>query len=370
MSRNNEAGRKPIRNQSVTKGKPVFSQLEAGDTEMAIRRDLVLTAVVSSILTTNTLLVGFAAIFWLNGSRRSFHSEAAVDYGEGVDDGSTGNNGGQPYIDMPWNLVDVLRSMSVPEKIETLEADVEFYDDVPPSSRFFLAPINICFNDRGFCFGAVTSLDLPLKDGTNLCRERGFVFTRWGDTNIGAIRPAPGGYTTATEQGGGRVSVGLPYPWTKGRYTFRLQRSKSESGGSSGSSAVEAYVYSHATKTRSFIGALQFPGTELKHTNEVIGAFAQIYDIDRKAMPAPFPPMGIGMGDVHVNGVLRTPDRVEAVFEAGVPKFASAFGKDDRSPRLLDLNRSFPSEAGAFLISLDMNTVRSDARCSPLYSRK
>jgi hypothetical protein len=334
---------------------------------MALRRDVAMTAAASSVLTAAVLL-GALAIAPFNYKGRLFQTVQPADKGRGKEYVFQPDYNGT-YLELPWHLVDVQRVFPDSNKIETLAADVEFYDDVPESSHFFFVPIDGSLNGRVFYFGAITSLDTP-TGGTSLSRERGFVFSRWGDKDNTAIRRAPGGYSLSSDHEGEMVSVRLPFPWTKGRYTFLLQRSKREGDKESGQSWVNAFVYSHATQTRSFVGALRFPGPELKRIIEPIGAFAEIFDVDPKAMAAPFPPIVIGMSDIRINGVVRAPDRVEAHYEADVPRVARAFGKNDDCPRLSDLNRSFPAEPGAFLISLDMKTVRSDSRYTILYTRK
>jgi hypothetical protein len=258
-----------------------------------------------------------------------------------------------PHRDMPWHLVDVLRSMSVREPFDSLEVDVEFYDEPPSSPNFFFVPINACFNERGCYFGAITNEFVPMLGQDSAPNSRGgFVFTRWGDKDRQSIRPALAGVGFASDHEGDLVTVRARYPWTKGRYTFSLEKSKNEGDSKSGDCWVNAYVYAQREKKKLFVGALRFPGSEFRHTNKLIGAFAEVFDQNPKERIREVTSFRIGMGDVRIDGMTVTPERLETFYENGVPVLATAQGKDDSSVQLSELKQGFRNEKGAFLISL------------------
>src|SRR5262249_7505314 len=147
-----------------------------------------------------------------------------------------------------------------------------------------------------------------------------FVFSRWGDKDPTACRPAEGGYYLASGHEGNHVSVRLLHPWGKGRYTFTLRR-ESKDEKNSRELWVGADVYSHQTKEEYFVGALQFPGSDLKITS-FLGSFVEVYDRYPKAFPRSIPSAEVSIGNVRVNGEPERPLAVLAVYPNRVPRCA------------------------------------------------
>ena len=91
----------------------------------------------------------------------------------------------------------------------------------------------------------------------------GFLFSMWGERNLGAIRPADGGFYQSSGHEGDFVSVRLPFEWKKGKYTYRLTKMDREEIDGKPHTWVGAFVYSHDRDENLFVGALRFKGENL-----------------------------------------------------------------------------------------------------------
>ena len=124
------------------------------------------------------------------------------------------------------------------ERFTNLQQTITFnneptqWDGTPDKSGIFVQLYNWIINDpnisTGFYFGFQTNLA-----GTG--GKRGFLFSKWGTTDLKNTIVAPGGWAvnpTAAQSGEGAfVSVRKLYDWSKGTYVVTLNRDSSDTVG-------------------------------------------------------------------------------------------------------------------------------------------
>ena len=132
----------------------------------------------------------------------------------------------------PWHLVDYWWDFGKDTEFESYEVDFNLSNDVDPKVRLYIAPIGLGhFNKVAFYGGIQTQSDGYRTHPHPRRREyigKGAIFSRWGERDIKATRKSEGGLFESGGYEGDFISVRNKCNWTKGRYTYRLKRGKTE----------------------------------------------------------------------------------------------------------------------------------------------
>jgi hypothetical protein len=207
---------------------------------------------------------------------------------------------------MPWHLVDAAWPYPPVAEFRQLSAEVEIRG--MPGERVYIAPVYGRIGATPFYFGMQTSLG---------GRGPGFLFSRWGPARRDDARPAAGGWAEAltdSQSGEGDFAgVRLPYAWTPGRYTFRLQALPEADG-----RRVELEVFDHQRGRLVEVGALRFRGSTAGFSPEAVG-FVELYGA--RPAPGPLPGFTVVLAPPLVNGAVMPADARWRT-PAGVPPLA------------------------------------------------
>ena len=231
------------------------------------------------------------------------------------------------YAPMPWHLVDTWWDISESTPFESLAVEVTISDDVPASVNLYIAPIGLGhLSETPFYGGIQTQADGNTRDDKRLrSLGPGFLFSRWGERGLDAIRPSDGGFLQSSGHEGDFVSVRRPYLWTKGKYTYRLTRMDRELIDDQPYTWVGAFVYSHEKNENVFVGALRFKGEQLVLDRKVAN-FVEVYG--RRRPVARIPKVTVSFGPPIVNGKVAKIRSAAAIYPKNVPDYANAVVND------------------------------------------
>jgi hypothetical protein len=209
---------------------------------------------------------------------------------------------------LPWHLLDHTWSYPPVPEFQQLSAQVEIAGRVGSGDHVYIAPLYGKVGGTAFYFGMQTDLG---------GKGPGFIFSRWGAATREDGRPAPGGWvdalTDAQSGEGDFVGVRLSYPWTPGRYTFRL-RAVPEGR----VQRLELEVFDHQRARLVDLGSLRTPSAAAAFFSEPV-AFVEIYG---KRPPAgPVTPFTVSFKPPLVNGSIQPSDGRSRT-PAGVPPLA------------------------------------------------
>lgn len=231
------------------------------------------------------------------------------------------------FVPPPWHLIDTWWDIGEDAPFESLAVDVTISDDVPSSVNLYISPIGLGqLSKTAFYGGIQTQMDgYTLKDPKLRTIGPGFIFSMWGERSHDAIRPSDGGFFQSSGHEGDFVSVRRPFPWRKGKYTYRLTRMDEEMVDGKPYTWVGAFVYSHDSDENVFVGGLRFKGKNLV-LDRKLANFVEIYGVRRPV--ADIPKLTVTIGPPIVNGTTARQPTAEAIYPKGVPDYANAVAKD------------------------------------------
>jgi hypothetical protein len=241
-----------------------------------------------------------------------------------------GDEGSQsPYKKLPWHLIDVYWDLPSDLPFESYSVDVTLSRDIPSDLNLYVAPIGLgSLSGTQFYGGLQTQVDGYTKQEPKLRKlGRGFLFSMWGERGYDAIRTADGGYCQSSGHEGDFVSVRRPFAWKAGVYTYRLVRMDAEEIDGKPFTWVGAFVESRETGENIFVGALRFPGSDLKLSKNNLANFIEIYG-SRVVPDDEIPQVEVTFGNVRVNAKPVVRPKITAVYPKGVPDYAEAAAKD------------------------------------------
>jgi hypothetical protein len=252
--------------------------------------------------------------------------------------------------DLPWHIADIDRYYCDDFKTDAVQVDLHVLDDPPYPPNCFVVPIQGTCNGRLFYLGIDTNLDYGQRKGgkRSALGGHGIVFSRWGDMDPDATEPSPDGFFLASDHEGQLVSVRIRYPWGKGRYSLRLEKLQQRES-QNDNVWVGAYIYSHQSKEMAFVGALRFPGTEIKFSYRT-SIFVELCG-DAKARPkVPFPGIRVAIGDIYTRAGQLRAGRITADHHAWIPQYGKVWTGTNKSAYADEITRLFPNDKTALLI--------------------
>lgn len=229
----------------------------------------------------------------------------------------------------PWHLVDMWYSAGESMPFRSLEMEVDIggaFTDAGPGAMTYVAPLFGTVGRTNFYLGMQTDVSRPGKAAV-----RGFLFSRWGRADEGDARPAPGGWQQALpherSNEGDFVGVRLAYPWTAGRYTFRLEPQERDGEGI----WVAFEIADHQSGQWIDGGSLRFPASDGTLGRD-FASFVEIYgggiidNICRTAMPATG---SVRFGPLMMNDGALDATRSRCAFPGDVPPLAAVTRSPD-----------------------------------------
>jgi hypothetical protein len=227
----------------------------------------------------------------------------------------------------PWHLVDLWWDIGQDMPFESYSIDVEISDDVPSTVNLYIAPIGIGHLSKTPFYGGIqTQVDGFTKQDDHLRKiGPGFIFSMWGQRSLDAIRPTIGGFCQSSGHEGDFVSVRCPYPWKKGKFTYKIVRMDKEEIDGKPATWVGVFVYPHDKGENVFVGALRFTGENLVLARK-LASFVEVYG--GRIPLGEIPKVTVTFGNLTVNGKPIKPTTAEAVYPKDVPDYAEAVAKD------------------------------------------
>ena len=225
----------------------------------------------------------------------------------------------------PWHLVDYWWDFGKETEFTSYEVDFILSNDVDPKVRLYIAPIGLGHLNKVPFYGGIQTQSDGFRTHPHPRRReyigKGALFSRWNERDIKATRKSAGGLFESGGYEGDFISVRNRCLWTKGRYTYRLQRGKTEMINGKPHTWVTASVVSHANKKTFPIGALRFPGAKLRLSRQLAG-FIEIYGprIPLKQIPQ----ITVTFETWRINGKATPPTRAVAVYPRNVPQYATS----------------------------------------------
>ncbi|CAA7612946.1 hypothetical protein [Magnetospirillum sp. UT-4] len=204
-----------------------------------------------------------------------------------------------PAASTAWNYI---YSYPPVADFRTLAVDVTISPGLKQGDSVYIAPFRGTLGDSIFYFGLQTDLH---QSATGRTVGKGIVFSRWGAVTADDARPVAGGWseaqTHAESREGDFTGVRLPYAWTSGRYTFRMEsRIASPLPGQ----WLDLSMHDHQSGRRVEIGSLRFPAPPPARLAGDPASFVEFY------ATLPRPPDRPGYVMLPTFDVTFTPPRV------------------------------------------------------------
>ena len=211
--------------------------------------------------------------------------------------------GDECLVQTPWHLVQVPLVFSNELKdFQSYCTTFTIEGPVPDNVNLYIAPISQQINQIPLYAGIQTVID-GHTDKNNLAstftrRNRGAIFSRWKERNVGAIRQAPGGLVESSGHEGDFISVRNDFAWSEGTYRLCLRKSFVVEGeplpadyklediaygwGRYEHTWVRMEATDMSTNATTIIGELAFPGKTLSLSRHNT-IFVEIYHHDGNA---------------------------------------------------------------------------------------
>lgn len=209
----------------------------------------------------------------------------------------------------PWHVANVWWDFQKPtEHFTSLEMDVTIDRDIPSTYNLYVSPCGIAkINDLQF-YGGLQSNINGWQNATNHERifpGHGVIFSRWSSDKkapVGLENVRVAGEDCLVESAGYEgefCSVRRPFAWTKGSYTYRIEKGATEIANGKTNTWFICKVKSADGSVRE-VGSLRFEGDDFtfwaRHS-----AFVEVYST-AKIPHANIPKVNVTFGWPRVNG--------------------------------------------------------------------
>ena len=209
----------------------------------------------------------------------------------------------------PWHVANIWWEFEKPvEHFTSLEMDITIDRDVPSDYNLYISPCGLAkINDLQFYGGIQTNINgwATKESRERVHRGKGVIFSRWSSdktTPIGLDHVQTAGDDCLVESAGYEgefASVRRPFAWTKGTYTWCINKSVTEKV-----KEVECTWFACTLRDPSGkihdVGSLRFEGTDFtfwpKHS-----AFVEVYST-AKLPKSGIPKVNVTFGWPRLNG--------------------------------------------------------------------
>ena len=239
-------------------------------------------------------------------------SDGAVDKNLSTDQPSPAEMASKAGVELPrlpWHMADIWWEFASETKgFESLDVEVTIDRDISEGYNLYVAPVGIArINNMDFYGGLQTNINgWQGKDSRKRVHPgKGAIFSRWSadkatPIGLGHTRVEEGGLCESAGYEGEFCSVRRPYSWTKGTYTYSIQKGKKETIDGKPHTWFDCVVISHKDGARTPIGSLRFEGDEFgfwaRHA-----AFVEIYSTE-KIPRSGIPRCVVTFGYPRING--------------------------------------------------------------------
>ena len=182
----------------------------------------------------------------------------------------------------PWHLVDLYWTPAQTVTCEWFSVDVTIEGDVPTNLPLYIAPFGGgegCTINGIMCYGGLqTKPDGGDRKDTRIrpLGEPGFLFSRWGERSLDALRMSSRGACQSSGHEGDFIGVRVREPWSAGTYTYIVRGMDRQVVDGKPHRWLGAFVYNHQTDRETYIGAIRVPGDGLVLGN-TLTSFVEIY---------------------------------------------------------------------------------------------
>jgi hypothetical protein len=209
----------------------------------------------------------------------------------------------------PWHVANVWWDFQKPtQHFTSLEEDVTIDRDIPANYNLYVSPCGIAkINDLQFYGGLQSNINgwLNATNHDRIFPGHGAIFSRWSSdkkTPVGLENVRVAGEDCVVESAGYEgefASVRRPFAWTKGTYTYRIEKGDTEMVDGKTNTWFNCSVKSADGSVRA-VGSLRFEGDDFtfwaRHS-----AFVEVYST-AKIPHANIPKVNITFGWPRVNG--------------------------------------------------------------------
>lgn len=210
---------------------------------------------------------------------------------------------------LPWHTANIWWELaSETENFELLEQTVTIDRDVPSTMNLYIAPMGVAMISGMQCYGGIqTNINgwATKESRERVFRGKGAIFSRWSNdkkTPIGLDHVLTAGEDCLVESAGYEgefASVRRPFEWTKGTYTYRIRKDKTEQ--------IDGQPHTWFTcevETKDCcqitVGSLRFEGETFKFWPRQ-SAFVEVYST-RQIPRSHIPAVEVTFGWPRING--------------------------------------------------------------------
>lgn len=221
----------------------------------------------------------------------------------------------------PWHVANIWWEFQKPvEHFESLEMDVTIDRDVPDTYNLYISPCGIAKINGLQFYGGLQSNINGWANRTNQTRVhpgKGAIFSRWSSdlkTKIGLEHVREAGPDCLLESAGYEgefASVRRPFAWTKGTYTYQIEKGAPEVADGKTNTWFTCRV-KDSTGTVHEIGSLRFEGSDFTFWNRH-SAFVEVYSTARIPKSG-LPKVNVTFGWPRLNGQPAAVKRAHAYY--------------------------------------------------------
>lgn len=210
---------------------------------------------------------------------------------------------------LPWHMADIWWEFASETRgFERLDIDVTIDRDIPEAYNLYVAPVGIAkINGLDFYGGLQSNINgwVSKESRKRVHPGKGAIFSRWSadkstPIGLGHVRMEEGGLCESAGYEGEFCSVRRPFAWTKGTYTYSIQKGKIETRDGKKHTWFDCVVTSRMDGSKTPIGSLRFEGSDFtfwpRHA-----AFVEIYATE-KIPKSGIPKCVVTFGYPRING--------------------------------------------------------------------
>ncbi|UMQ40319.1 hypothetical protein MKS83_13010 [Chryseobacterium sp. Y16C] len=187
------------------------------------------------------------------------------------------------------------------ENFQSISIDIEVKNYIPKNYYFYIAPLNLEFNEIPIYSGLQSKgdgIDFKTNQQENYIPFNG-IFSRWNERNKNALKTT--GYYISSDTEGDFISVRNPIGWNKGNYRITIKKDGYVPGTSIQNVDIDKTYFSWGkyehtwltmtvedlkSHTIATIGSLAFPGKKIRMNKNILSFLEQYrYTIDFAEKP-------------------------------------------------------------------------------------
>jgi hypothetical protein len=257
----------------------------------------------------------------------------------------------EAYRKLPWHLVNIHWTMEAgveAEEFHEFTLDVSLENDPGESLRFYISPFTFNFLNGPLVYGGLQTHVGKLPPN----RQRGIIFSRWGERREDFIRHPPDGAWESAGYEGNFISTRAPLAWRAGQHQMRLSRHPAAKPTDAPGHWVGFSFCLEMVECRS-AGELGFAEAKPRMPRHFI-SFVEIYG--KEANLANLKNFSVTFARPKLNGRPVRIERLDALFPPDIPAIAKVRRVDPFTVRI-EIGESDRRES--FRIDKNNNKIQS-----------